>query len=764
MSARKLSWGFPALLVMVGTFAAPLAQWIVFFIVARVGGSTDAGTFALLLAVATPLVTGANWGLRNGYITLRRRLSFADFVVLRVVGVLVASAILIVFGVWTRLDAGMVAAVIVMKAADSMTDIWYGRWQRQQRLLPFAWMMVVNGVITVGCAALFALLKLAGAWIVFGSALGSIVTFFGVLVIDVRDIAYRLCRGGYVQSGSMQRIWRIVVDCWQISAGQVFAGLVVNVPTWAVGLFGTTNDVGRFAAAGYMITVGSLLGSSLNSVVLGRYHAEMMSGGTAFVKRSVRRGNAVATGAGLAAVILIGLVGVKVFELIYGSQFVFTPLELILIALAAALNPGTFLMNAALLAVNSYTAQLTIVAVALVGSVAVVGVAAGLQLSGFLVGASCALAGSLLKYALSWVWFRRVANTAPAPSRDIFPEASRKGSRMSNAPATRIPTNYQITAFDPAATIVLYSGFTSAEDFFIEATRRRGVAADVSLRPVPWKPLRALRRLHLLSPLPGKSVWFGRWLRMGKFKRLIVVHAADLTLPAARHAARRFPDARVVFWFWNPAAKRTDPLRAQGNGLELWSFDIDDCARYGMRHNTQFEFAEIAQIGERVSPDVDLGFFGADKGRAAQLSALAECAETLGLSHRFQVVPSTDGELERYPLLVSTAPISYPALLNKTARARVIVDIAQEGQSGMTLRTLESLYLRRKLMTNIRSVRDSPLYDPTRVFVLGEDDLDDLPAFLRAAPSTPSARLWSYYDFDNWLRRFWRGWSPRAEV
>lgn len=310
-------------------------------------------------------------------------------------------------------------------------------------------------------------------------------------------------------------------------------------------------------------------------------------------------------------------------------------------------------------------------------------------------------------------------------------------------------------AFDPAETVVLHCGFsTDLDNYFLDAMRRRSVTADVSLRPVPWKLLRAVRRLHLLSGLPAKSVWFGRWLRTGESKRLIIVHAADLTLPAARHAARRFPDARVVFWFWNPAGKRSDPGLAQDAKLELWSFDVDDCAHYGMRQNSQFVFSEIEQIGERVSPDVDLGFYGADKGRAAQLSALAERAEALGLTHRFNVVPDADSRLDRYPLLVPSRSIPYEELIKEASRARLMVDMAQEGQSGMTLRTLESLYLRRKLVTNVTSVRDSPLYDPTRVFLLGQNDLGDLPAFLRAEPSAPSPQLWAYYDFEAWLCRF----------
>lgn len=432
MSKRRVSRGLPALTVIVGTFAVPVAQWLVFFIVARFGGSADAGIFALLFAVSTPLVTGTNWGLRNGYITLRRRSPFADFIALRVGGILVASGLIALFGAYARLDAGMVAAVIAMKAADSMTDIWYGRWQRRQRLMPFGILMIVNGAATIACATLFGLFGLPTAWIVAGSAIGSSVALIGALLLDLRDIIAWLRRGGFHWAGAVGRLSRILVGCWQICAGQVLAGLVVNVPIWAVAFFGSADDIGRFAAAAYLITVGSLLGASLNSVSIGRYHAAMTSGGAVSVQRSVRRGNILTTGAGLLVVVAVGAVGSQVFQVIYGSQFTFTALELILVALAAALNPGTYLMNAALLALNSYGTQMSIYAVALLGSVLIAGAAAGLQLSGFLVGSLCALGGSLLKYALSYVWMKRIVRAEV--NRPLHDSATTTDARLDERP------------------------------------------------------------------------------------------------------------------------------------------------------------------------------------------------------------------------------------------------------------------------------------------------------------------------------------------
>lgn len=226
--------------------------------------------------------------------------------------------------------------------------------------------------------------------------------------------------------------------------------------------------------------------------------------------------------------------------------------------------------------------------------------------------------------------------------------------------------------------IVLTSGFTAGDGFFLEAMRQRGVAADVRLRPIGSKALRALRRLHLHSPMHGKSVWRGRWSCSRKSPHLVVVHGADPTLPAALHAARLFPEARVVFAFWNPAGEVADPRRAaRHRGIELWSFDPHGCLLNGMTSNTQFVFREIAQVALEVAPEVDHGFLGADKGRA---SALSRCQR--GRKPWDSLIGSrwsgTGSQLTEPPLLEAMAPLPYPGLPRRTCR---------HGRSSILFRT-----------------------------------------------------------------------------
>lgn len=306
--------------------------------------------------------------------------------------------------------------------------------------------------------------------------------------------------------------------------------------------------------------------------------------------------------------------------------------------------------------------------------------------------------------------------------------------------------------------LVLYSGFSrGGNDFFIRATRQRGYDADLSIRPVKSRVLRAVRRVHMYSRLPFKKVWFGEWVNQDYPVDLVVVHASDITLPAAEYAAKRYPNAQVVFWFWNPVGRGLNPDLARSSALECWSFDQIDCARYGLSWNSQFMFSEIREIAGASHTDVDFGFYGADKGRAELLSSLADHLTSAGMSFRFSVVPDGSEDLSRFPRLISAPAVGYESLLEECAKFRVIVDFVQDGQSGMTLRILEALYMGRKVLTNLASIASCSLYDRSRVFIWGVDSVVDLPEFLRCEYQDPAPALLKYFDFESWLARFYGG-------
>lgn len=344
-------------LVLAGTFIAPISQWFVFWLLARYGSVAQSGVFAALLAYSTPLFIAAGWGLRNSLITLRRNYSFALYLKLRILLLGAAALLLIGIGAWTQADPTMLWAVLVMKVTDGITDLLYGPLQRQQALAPYGLIMIANGLVSALMSVLMAALCTNASMIVFGSSVGSTVTMILAIIVLKRRPASEPAAGR--TSESARALLRISAP---IAFAQMLAVIITNIPTWTVAALGDNADVGRFAAAAYILTLGSLLGSSLNSMFIGEYQSIASDQGFQPLLHRLKQTTIRIGLVGILLSTLAFLIGPFLLESVYGHSFTFSPWLIAALTAAAILDPGTYVLNAGLLALNEYRNQFLVVA------------------------------------------------------------------------------------------------------------------------------------------------------------------------------------------------------------------------------------------------------------------------------------------------------------------------------------------------------------------------------------------------------------------
>ena len=100
-------------------------------------------------------------------------------------------------------------------------------------------------------------------------------------------------------------------------------------------------------------------------------------------------------------------------------------------------------------------------------------------------------------------------------------------------------------------------------------------------------------------------------------------------------------------------------------------------------------------------------------------------------------------------------PLSYEEIVREIARSRVIVDCPCEGQAGLTLRPLEALFYRKKLLTTSPAIRAQDFYHPGNVFVWGEDDPETLGAFLAGPYAAQADQYREAHGLRAWVERFY---------
>lgn len=278
------------------------------------------------------------------------------------------------------------------------------------------------------------------------------------------------------------------------------------------------------------------------------------------------------------------------------------------------------------------------------------------------------------------------------------------------------------------------------EQYGLNGTPQNNILFLPMLRGQVENPaVRAVRKLHLSLPLPGKTLWLGRWTREMEECGTVILADAGNTPNVVRYLKHRWPGSRVIVWYRNPVSASLPPDALDRSACELWSFDPADCAAYGMGYNPQF------YIPRDPSPAVsgpDAFFVGQEKGRGQVLARLEQALQAAGCQTRFCLVG------------VNSPRLPYREIVRQAASARVMVDCPCQGQTGLTLRPLEALFYQKKLITTSPGIRQQPFYHPDNIFVWGEDDPAGLKDFLNRPYYTGVNRFRAAYGLEAWAARF----------
>ncbi|MBA4347988.1 MAG: hypothetical protein C0413_03960 [Clostridiales bacterium] len=257
-----------------------------------------------------------------------------------------------------------------------------------------------------------------------------------------------------------------------------------------------------------------------------------------------------------------------------------------------------------------------------------------------------------------------------------------------------------------------------------------------------------LRAVFLRGNLPLQSAFYNPRVKESD-ARLILLVAGYLTTKRYLQWVRRcHPQAHLVLIYEDPILRYViKPDQIPACGYEAWTFDPADAEKFGLNFVKGLYITEDGEKSE--TPTFDVCFFGKDKGRAEEILALGERMRALGLKPLFQIMPDTKVERFKKPFYQPYVPFS--CIREQMLKSRAQLDYLQQGQSGISLRTLECMCYGVKLVTNNPEIEQYDIYSTDNVFSLGKRPLEELPSFL-STPFTPLAfEVWEQYTIEYFI-------------
>ncbi|MFT3721262.1 hypothetical protein [Pseudorhodoferax sp.] len=310
---------------------------------------------------------------------------------------------------------------------------------------------------------------------------------------------------------------------------------------------------------------------------------------------------------------------------------------------------------------------------------------------------------------------------------------------------------------------ILYNSESELAAFILQG----GVGEGTELIGYPEMPATVLGRIgrgvESLLPRTRLALYpdprVGRQLRRITPADTVLFFAIENTRNIA-NLAKYIATRDMHVFLWNPIARLKGDAAGSVRQLarikrlvrSIHTFDGRDAARYGLRLVPQ-PYRKVAPPPTGTQARCDFYFSGVDKGRLAILLELKAAIGDLGMRPSFHIV----GDRHRAYTPQEQAHlaqdwIAYADNVRRSQQAGCLVEIVQEHQSGPTLRSVEALFLRRKIVTNRPSAREDAFFDPHRVLVIGDRvDRDALRHFMAQPFDPPRPALLAPHDIRTWL-------------
>lgn len=354
------------LLVTIGNVASAAAQWYLIWLFAQQDGAHAVGQYSTLVAVLTPIFVSTQLGLRNLFITLQTNVRWGVYVSVRSATTLIALVITVFFLWMARevVNPQFAGALLLTKVPDSIADLYSGRLLRAERLSLLGTISIVSAVVSSLIATVLVLSFDSATIALWGSASVALTSACVLIWHGGRAPHARPNReSGWGGTPSQFRLRQMKAEVSTLvragipmSLMQGIYSLISYIPLAVVGYFGSTEDVGRYASAAYLVVFANLVGASVQTVQLPSYRRLYDGPGqSAVVRRAIRHGCMVMIG--LTPLVALALaIGPWLLQTVYGPELLLSRSAVGFLSAAAVLTVPTYSMSTTLLVLNRYWA------------------------------------------------------------------------------------------------------------------------------------------------------------------------------------------------------------------------------------------------------------------------------------------------------------------------------------------------------------------------------------------------------------------------
>ena len=191
--------------------------------------------------------------------------------------------------------------------------------------------------------------------------------------------------------------------------------------------------------------------------------------------------------------------------------------------------------------------------------------------------------------------------------------------------------------------------------------------------------------------------------------------------------------------------------------MTIGTFDSKEAVMYGLKYYTQmYKWPDAIQTNDEETDTNDVFFIGQDKGRSEVLSKTISLLKEAGAKLDIHILQdSTTSKFSTLREFHTKEIMPYEEVLHRIQNSKCILEIVQAGQSGLSIRAMEAMFLNKKLITNNTCIKDTDFYNQNNILVVDESTNQSIiRKFLNQKITPVPLEIINKYDINTWLQQF----------
>lgn len=247
--------------------------------------------------------------------------------------------------------------------------------------------------------------------------------------------------------------------------------------------------------------------------------------------------------------------------------------------------------------------------------------------------------------------------------------------------------------------------------------------------------------------------------RLEKLDRqdIILIIRPDRVTKQTHLKIKNYTDKYITYIYDSCTRFPIDDLLKEKIFDTIYSFDLQDCKKFGFNFITNYIYLEKKEIQPLSKINNIVFIILSIDERLHLLNKIANYLSDNAIAFKFIITGKKKPKNINDNIIFTKKPIFIDDLMEELESANVYLDLIRHGHNGLSFRIFEALVMQKKIITTNKSISEYDFYNPNNILILDENtEIDINPSFFKTPYQPLSDAVYYKYTIENWVKTIFK--------